>query len=113
MENKKIVYGVIGIIFCITIVSAFNMSIDAKDYELCFFSANGSLIGCYDNETIDIGINDYVIQLEERKFSENLTTKEILYYPLNIVTEHKTELVLMIVVFLMFSVMLIFYKVWT
>lgn len=111
MANKKIIYGVlIGLVLTLGIASAFNMTIDAKDFELCFYNASGKLIGCYTNETINIGLNDYVIQLEETRY--NLTETGMMHHVLDIVRDNMYAMALLIIIFILFSLMVIFYKIW-
>lgn len=55
-----------GLLMFAVNVNAFNVTFDCGNYQCKVLTARGYLVGIYTNETINMGINDYIVILEER-----------------------------------------------
>jgi len=92
-------------------VKAVNVSFDAGEYQFRVEDANGDLVGLYVNSSANLGLNDYVLILEERPM--NMTYMDILYYPLNFIEDNIIPATVFIAVLFICGLFILFYKLAT
>lgn len=109
MENKESII-LLTLLAFVGVCEGANLTLDTGDYQMCFYYPNNELIDCYMNETITIGLNDYIIQLEEQRI--NKTPIEMMYYTLDTISFVYRFVVMMSVIIGIIIVGLMVYYIW-
>jgi len=88
-------------------VNAVNVTFDAGHYQFTVYRGDGTYIGTYINSSVQLGLNDYILLLEERPL--NMTEIDMIQYPINLIDEYKKSIVMLSAIILMVCLLAIFF----